>query len=266
MTNNYVVDTNSDKKQNINEVINILLNMNGYISGSYILKKITNTFSNNDIDVYILDNDFDYSTLENYTKLNNLALTQSKIIYKKHISDIYKIKNLSIDVIIVNSNHNKSIFDFIVHYFDMDILKNYYNNGQYYVHNITSIINKKTIMDQIVYLSLSRIANRLHKYTKRGFNITLSDEMETRLINKYVTGIHNTFNRLTYSTYLVHIYDGCMLYNDTLYLQEINSEIIFTINKNDKLFSDIIDNLYFVYKGDNITLYTGTKSISIGVY
>jgi hypothetical protein len=90
--------------------------------------------------------------------------------------------------------------------------------------------------------------------------------MENRIINKYINNKQNVFDILTYSTYIVRIYDGGMLYNNVLYLQEINSEIILIINKNDELFPNIIKNLYLVYKDDRFTLYTGTKSMSVGKY
>ena len=177
--NNNIIDK-LNKFFTISEMLKFLsyLNDNVCISGSFILSTILDEdYTNNDIDIYI-DNQTEYIKM-----LKFLIRTNYKLIDDKNFLFKYNNKNLIIfvDTFIKKNNENikidiiycKNNKELIKNYFDLDIVKNFYNGYDFYVYNKDKLINK---FDYISYNEITeKIKNRIIKYQNRGFNITINN-------------------------------------------------------------------------------------------
>lgn len=171
------------------------LNNNVVLSGSFVLSSILNEqYENNDIDIYI-DEQFQYINMLKFLyksnfifKNNNTTCNTNSKKYKKynilsnnpdtinntnhdiiHLVDTFIHKddlNLKIDIIY---SENNSIV--IKEYFDLDIVKNYFNGSDFYVYNPTKLLYK--IDDCKLNTLNKKRQERIEKYRNRGFNITI---------------------------------------------------------------------------------------------
>lgn len=175
--NNNIIDK-LRKFFNISNMLKFLsyLNENVYISGSFILSTILNeNYVNTDIDIYI-DNQYDYIKMLKFLIRSNYKLINDNNIYFK-----YDTKNLIIlvDTFVHNQNENMKIDiiycknnkEVIRDYFDLDIVKNYYDGENFYIYNLIKLVNK---VDYIYSHDITeKIKNRIIKYQNRGFNISI---------------------------------------------------------------------------------------------
>lgn len=164
---------------NIEDMLKFLsyLNNHVYISGSFILSVILNeNYANNDIDIYI-DNQYDYIKVLKFLIRSNYKLkddnnnryfkynNKNLIIF---VDTFINKNNENIKIDIIYCKNNKRI---IRDYFDLDIVKNYYNGEDFYVYNKMKLLNK------VDYIHINKITekikNRIIKYQNRGFNISI---------------------------------------------------------------------------------------------
>lgn len=179
--NNSIIDK-LKKFFTISDMLKFLsyLNKNVIISGSFILSVILDeNYSNNDIDIYI-DNQTEYIKMLKFLVRTNYKLKEDKNLnfhFKYNNKNLIifvdtweKINNENIKIDIIYCKNNK---DLIKDYFDLDIVKNFYNGSDFYVYNKDKLINK---FDYIPYNHITeKIKNRIIKYQNRGFNITITN-------------------------------------------------------------------------------------------
>jgi hypothetical protein len=164
-----------------------LLNKNVLLTGSILLSSILNdTYENYSLDI-VIDKYSEYKLVKkflmklNYIKIKKRYFNTNKYNnFKK--SDIFNFQqNNIINKIIPFIKKNKKIFiifneknKFLIqHYFDLDILKNYYDGTNLYIYDKTKLDLK------IDYISKKKLTyyvqKRIIKYRKRGINIFITE-------------------------------------------------------------------------------------------
>lgn len=151
------------------------LNDDVILSGSFILSTILNeSYANNDLDIYI-DNKIYYQLISKFLINCNYILSKSqKTKYKYNFNMINCVdtfintenKNIHIDLIYCKNNRT-----LIREYFDLDIVKNYYNGSNFYVFDVTKLLYKHEYIHE--YKLTKKIKDRIDKYRNRGFTITI---------------------------------------------------------------------------------------------
>lgn len=166
----------------INTIYEILDNLNGYISGSFILQCIKNVkYENADVDIFFpLDIDLEkysrtyrkqfsrysggYETYHKYAKLEPLKNKHLDITFKginmnAYIDYIEKVSfivfeyenakghKLQLIGVVLKKYNLTNIIDFIDLTFDLDILCNCFNGKKFYIKNIDNINKNKAVIN-----------------------------------------------------------------------------------------------------------------------
>lgn len=95
----------------------------------------------------------------------------------RHVKLIRESDGLSMDFM----ECNKHPAHVIIHTFDLDFLKNYYHQGQLFIHNVDSILCKSSVYSYVSDGYGDTTSNRINKYTKRGFTISNPCQIENVL-------------------------------------------------------------------------------------
>lgn len=182
------------------DVQNILRKIYDYIENGDILNEETNP--------YIMPN-----------KTNNILF----------VHQLYYLDN-KIDIIFLKTD----IHTHIINDYDLDIVKNYYNLGKIYCHNIIGIQNKIARLEKnkLKYLFLESsndtiIAHwfrRYYKYIQRGFKIFIRFNVEIKeydcdyILRLFQRNTYNTEIRGIYGIRIINNYDRLVSFRRHVYI------------------------------------------------
>ena len=187
------------KKDIESKFYDIIIKYKGIISGSYIVKHITNgKWCNNDIDIYL---PLIKNTTEFIKELKSIHNTFETDNNNKNFENFSKYKTLQQIAKVINATQQNGIklqfiftlndpIDFIKENFDLSFCKFYYNPAKNTlgcdhpnINNLKSGCIEKSRLEKMLNLTMkqntyevSKIVSRIIKYSERGFNITNIDD------------------------------------------------------------------------------------------
>jgi hypothetical protein len=237
----------------------ILHNINGVITGSFILQCILNVeWNDTDIDIFVpVDGDYmnkkDNNNERNilYYFMTDTLLYQGDTHACNYGNELNKIQCIStygkdgmpyrIQITFVDVERNiNTLCDYMNDNFDFEICKNVYYNNDIHFYRINDILSKKTNFQ--VSNRLGSSISRAKKYIKRGFEFSSEDGK----INIY----DNCGSKITFEDLANRSYDAFV---------KGNTKSIFHMKKTEKIchttkykhMGDIIEgNIYKLISGD----------------